>query len=173
MFDKVQITEPNSLGGHESNKSSLWRYVSALGLMAFAMLLFAPAVVTIAKFDLPALARLHVFMQKMARKDFESAYSLYAPQAKEEISLSDLQEMIEGSGSLMFEGYKGYTVRDFDLRVPYRIPDGPEPPPYSAKVEGTMFYEGKSSRPFNAVLVLIDDRWAIESLQIDSPPSQP
>jgi len=171
MLDKVQITEPNTLGGHERNKSTLWRYISALGLMALVMLLFAPAVATIAKFDLPALAHLHVFMQKMARKDFESAYSLYAPQTKEKISLSDLQEMTEGSSS--FEGYKGFTVRDFDLRVPYRVPDGPEPPDYSVKIEGMMFYKGKSSRPFSAVLVLIDDRWTIESLQIDSPPSQP
>ena len=153
--------------------SKLSRYAAALGFMAFAMLLFAPAVITLARFDLPALARLHVFMQKMARKDFESAYSLYAPQAKEKISLSDLQETTVGNSSVIFEGYKAFTVRDFDLLVPYSVPDGSEPGDYTAKIEGTMFYEGKSSRRFSAVLVLIDARWVIESLQIDSPSSRP
>ena len=153
--------------------SKLSRYVAALGFMAFAMLLFAPAVITIARFDLPALARLHVFMQKMARKDFESASSLYAPQAKEKLSLSNLMKMTEGSSSVVFEGYKGFLVRDFDLLVPYSVPDDPESPDYSAKMEGMMFYEGKSSRPFSAVLVLIDDRWVVESIQIDSAFSQP
>ena len=147
--------------------SKLSRYVATLGFIALAMLLFAPAVITIARFDLPALARLHVFMQKMARKDFENAYSLYAPQAKETKSLSNLMELTEGSGSVVFEGYKGFIVRDFDLRVPYSVPDNPEPPDYRARVEGMMFYKGKSSRPFSAVLVLIDGRWVIESIRID------
>lgn len=173
MLDKVQITKLNALSGQERNKSTIWRYIGVLGVMIFIMLLFAPAVITIAKFDLPALASLHVFMQKMARKDFESAYSQYAPQVKEKMSSADLQEMVEESSSVMFEGYKGFTVRDFDLRVPYSTPDDSEPLDYSVKIEGTMFYQGKSSRPFSAVLVLVDDRWAIESLQIDSRSSLP
>jgi hypothetical protein len=108
-------------------------------------------------------------MEKMAHKDFESAYFLYSPQAKETMSLSDFEAMTHESSSVLFDGYKGVFIRDFHLRAAY----DPKLPEFMANVEGMMFYKGKSSRPFTAVLVMVDDHWVIESIKIESPPSPP
>jgi|WetSurMetagenome_2_1015567.scaffolds.fasta_scaffold469310_1 hypothetical protein len=164
--DELQYVEPKATSKLGRSKSNLWRLLIALVFLALAMLMVAPVVSNIAKFNIPAWVFLGTFMEKMAHKDLESAYSLYSPQAKEKMSLSDFEAMTQNSS---FEGYKGLIVRDFHLRAAY----DPKLPDFTADVEGTMFYRNKSSRPFTASLVIINDRWVLESMQIKSLPGQP
>jgi len=166
LLDKAPKVDPKATNKPGRKQSNLWVLLSVLVPVACLVLLAAPVVSNIVRFNLPGRTLLTTFMEKIARKDYESAYALYSPQAQEQMSLSDFEAM-SNEGSL--DGYKGLIVRDFHLQAAY-VPDLPD---FMADIEGMMFFEGTSNRSFTATLVMIDNHWRIESIQIDSSPRQP
>ena len=173
MLDELQRVEPKAKKGLRVSKlnPNLWTYLIGLCLFVCVILLFAPVTYNIIKFKLPAKSILDTFMERMALKDFESAYSLYSPQAQQKLPISDLKAMTHGSNFTMFEGYDSLSILHFHLLA--AMSGHPKLPDFTANIDGIILYKGKITRQYNAVLVMKDESWVIESVEITLSPSQP
>ena len=138
-------------------------------LVAFCIVLFlAPTVYDIFKFKLPAQSTVASFVKKMSVKDFEGAYSLYSQETKQRLQLSNLESVAYEN---KLESYKSLSFQNFHLLA--AMSGHPELPPFTAKVDGIVFYKDNTTRPFKAVLVMENEHWVIESVKITSTASQP
>jgi hypothetical protein len=107
-------------------------------------------------------------MKKMYSKDFEQAYSLYYDETRQKLQLTDLELMAQENN---FEDYRSLSFRHFKLLA--ALSGHPELPPLTAEIDGFIFYRDNTTRFYKAVLVMENDKWEIESLEINTTINMP
>jgi formylglycine-generating enzyme required for sulfatase activity len=147
----------------------LWRI---LGVVAGILLLFAIADVfilrTVTAEKAPVGFVLDSYMKSMAAKDVDSAYALFSARAQRQIPISQLQDLIEGNTSVVFEGYQSLAVQNLKVsRATNADPDVPQGT--VAEVDGAVTYEDGTQGTFNGVLEKVDGKWQIDGIHVTVP----
>jgi len=112
------------------------------------------------------------FMKHMVKKDSDSAYALYSPDAQQKISISVLEEMLEGDNYYLFEGYQNLSVSTIHIsNIAVTSPDIPQG--IIANISGVIFYENDVQGTFYGMMIEVGDRWMIYSFFISKPSNVP
>ncbi len=113
----------------------------------------------------------HQFMLAMARKNVNAAYALFSERAQETVSLSKLQEMVEGNNYVLFDRYDSLEVSW--LNVGPAVSSNPEMPRgIVAKAAGETRYTDGSMGSFQAVLERVNGEWKLTGVNVTVPPAK-
>jgi hypothetical protein len=119
----------------------------------------------------PIESVLDSYMKYMAAKDFESAYALFSPRAQRQFPISKIKELLDGNNYMVFEGYQSLSVNNLNISAAANtnpnIPQGTV-----AKVTGTVTYEGGIQGTFNGTLEKVNEKWQIDGIFVNVPPSK-
>jgi len=119
----------------------------------------------------PIESVLDAYMQHMVNKDTDSAYSLWSPRAQRQISVSEIEEMLEGNNYALFEDYRSLSVSN--INISFAANTNPDIPQGTvAKVNGVVFFENGIQGSFNGTLEKVDDKWMIDSMYVVVPPNK-
>lgn len=119
----------------------------------------------------PIEAVLDAFMKDMQAKDVESAFALFSPRVQRQISIADVQDMIDGNNYILFDGYQSLAVQNLNLTAAANTnPDLPQGT--VANVDGAISYSGGFTGSFEATLEKVDGKWMIHRINITVPPDK-
>jgi hypothetical protein len=111
------------------------------------------------------------YMQAMDDKDVERAYALFSERARRQVPIGKLQELVEGSNYLIFEGYQSLKVQN--IRLMATVNTNPDMPQGDvAQVDGVVNFEGGIQGTFNGTLEKADGRWQIHGVFVNVPPTK-
>lgn len=105
------------------------------------------------------------YMKKMEARDVEGAYALFAPQARQQMSLAELKTRLEGSNYARFENYQSLTVRQVHVQANYNEVQ-------VATVDGAVNYSGGLTGSFEAELQLVGEQWLLTRMDVQAPPEK-
>jgi hypothetical protein len=160
----------------QKSKKNIWIILGiALGVLCLCSIaciaVFGTSMYKVSIEKPPVEALLNTFMQDMVAKDVEGAYALFAPRVQRQISIDDVQEMIEGNNYILFDGYQSLTVQNLNLGGSVNTnPDVPQGT--IARVNGFIEYSGSFTGSFSAMLEKVDDTWMIDRIDITVPPEK-
>jgi hypothetical protein len=119
----------------------------------------------------PVESVLDTYMQLMANKDADSAYALFSPRAQRQISISEIQDMLDGNNYFIFEDYQNLSVSNLNISAVVNTnPDVPQGT--VATVTGVITYEGGFQGSFNGTLEKVDGNWMIDGFYVNIPPDK-
>ncbi len=111
------------------------------------------------------------FMEAMADQDVERAYALNAEVVQEQLPISKLEELVEGSNYVLFDGYQSIEVTQFNPRNSVNTnPNAPKG--LNAKVSGKVNYSGGYTGTFNATVILEENEWKLYGINVIAPPDK-
>jgi hypothetical protein len=111
------------------------------------------------------------FMNLMADKNVDKAFDLFSSRAQKNVSVSNLEEMIEGSNFALLDGYEHIEITNFNLRKAFN--SNPNMPQGTvAEVNGLVYYEGEITGSFEAILEKENDEWRLHFINITAPPEK-
>lgn len=114
---------------------------------------------------------IYEFMSAMARRDTDAAYALFSTRAQRHVSLSQIEELLEGNNFVLFDGYQSASVMNLNLSAAFNTnPDLPQGT--VAKVNGVVTYEGGYTGSFNAMLEQEKGEWRLFNIHVTVPPNK-
>lgn len=113
---------------------------------------------------------LDAYMRAMAGKDIAQAYDLMSSRAKGVYSLSDVQQLVEGTDFALFEGYQSVAVGR--VSVIRRVNTNPSAPTVSAQASGVITYAGGVEGTFEAGFDQENSQWRLSKVWIVVPPEK-
>jgi hypothetical protein len=108
------------------------------------------------------------YMQLMQARDAQSAYDLFSPFARQQISLSDIQGMLVGRSYSIFEGYQSLSVQSLNSGITMNSSDN-MPQGTVANVMGIVTYDGGIQGNLSATLDKVDGTWHIVMIYVGVP----
>jgi hypothetical protein len=123
-------------------------------------LVFGAAVVEIVTEQPKVESVIDDYLSAMSDKDAAKAYALFSTRAKRNVSLADVEILLEGNNYTLFEGYRSMTVTDFTINYT-SDPDPDLPQGEVGQVAGTISYSGGFTGDFTAVLEKDGDEWRL------------
>lgn len=112
------------------------------------------------------------YMKHMVAKETNSAYALFSPRSQRQISLENVEQLLEGNKYAIFEGYQRLSVGNIQIRS---ISSGTDPNAAQgtvALVVGNIFYAGGVQGVFSGILEKVNDKWQIYSINVQVPESK-
>ena len=119
----------------------------------------------------PVESVLDEFMNAMLVEDTVKAYALYSPRAQRQISVSDLEELLNGNNFVIIEGYRHLEIGNLKILATRNTNDN-LPQGTVAEVSGVVFYEDNFSGKFDATLEKVDGEWLLHFINIVVPPNK-
>lgn len=111
------------------------------------------------------------FMREMEEEDAAAAYALFSTRAQAQMPQSGLEEQLEGSNSVLWEGYESAELTQFAINMAFSTnPDAPQGT--VAQVSGTVTYQEGVRGSFTAVLEEEGEEWRLHSINVTVPPSK-
>lgn len=111
------------------------------------------------------------FMSAMVDGDTQAAFDLYSPRAQGQMTLDDLDKMLEGNNAALFSGYRSVAVDTFNLSAAANTnPNAPQG--MVAKIVGTVTYVGGMRGQIEATLEEDDGEWRLFYVFISVPPDK-
>jgi hypothetical protein len=162
-------------GLKKTNKKHRIIIAIALGIFAFcclaALLSFIYSTVISVREKRPIEQVLDSYMYAMSVKSAEGAYALLSPRAKQQNSLRQIQELLEGNYFVLVKDYERVSISTW--RVAATVNSDPlKPQGTVAIVSGTIYYRDGSTGTFNGILEKIDDEWRIYDVSVSVPPEK-
>lgn len=108
------------------------------------------------------------FMRAMHNQNPEQAYSLFSEQARKQISLSEIQDLLTVNGAL-FNDYRG--LADAEARVDPTL-NTDIPPGKGMRFSAVVVYESGFEGEINATFQREDDGWNLHFIDINVPPDK-
>lgn len=161
------------------NRSKGWILAAVgLGVIALACVCVSAVVLTVGgtglkiATDKPKIeAVLDGFMSAMAEGDTQAAFDLFAPRAQGQMTVSDLDAMLEGNNAALFSGYRSVTVDSFNLTAAANtnpnVPQGTV-----AQIVGTLTYAGGIQGRIEATLEEDQGKWGLFFVNVTVPPEK-
>lgn len=100
----------------------------------------------------------NVFLQQMENRDADTAYAMFSPSAKEDVSHYDILRLIIGSDYRLFRNFKRASIHTIEAKTI----DGKT----VAEIRGRVYYERDVSGSFQGTVALEGDRWMMVGFQI-------
>ena len=111
------------------------------------------------------------FMLAMNEGDTDRALALFSARARRQMSVSDLETMLEGKNIYLFEGYESVTISSFNLTAAATT-NADAPQGTVAKVTGTIEYAGGFQGVVEATLEQDGGEWGLFFININIPPDK-
>lgn len=111
------------------------------------------------------------FMHAMLARDTSRAYELFATRAQRQMTRVDLEAMLAGNNSILFDGYQSLTITSTSLSTISNT-DPNVPQGFVATVSGTIAYTGEVQGNFQATLEKEGKSWRLDRIDITVPPSK-
>ncbi len=122
--------------------------------------------------DSPRVERvLADFMSAMAQRDTQTAYALFSSRARNEFPPSNLDKLVQGANYCAFEGFQDVTINSFVFNAAFNN-DPTEPQGVTAKVQGTVSYEGGFTGTLSAILVQEGGEYRLHFINVVVPPTK-
>lgn len=119
----------------------------------------------------PVEATLDTFLKDLAAKDTVSAFALFSPRAQRQISITELEDLVEGNNYLVVEGYKSIAIENLKLTaVANTNPNVPQGT--VANVTAVVHYDDGFTGNLTAVLEKVDDEWRLFNFNVVVPPDK-
>lgn len=149
-----------------------------LGFMSFVCVCLSVVALTIGGTGLKIVtdkprieAVLDGFMSAMVDGDTQTAFDLFSQRARGQVTMADLENMLEGNNAALFSGYRSITVDTFNLTAAANS-DPKAPQGTVAKVVGTITYAGDIKGQIEATLEENDGQWGLFYVYITVPPDK-
>ena len=170
---------PVSSAPPRRNRSKWWIPAAlGVGVVALTCVCVSALVLTVGgtglkiATDKPKIeAVLDGFMSAMVDGDTQTAFDLFAPRAQGQMTLADLEKMLEGNNAALFSGYRSVTVDSFNLTAAANT-DPKAPQGTVAKIVGTLTYAGGVRGQIEATLEEDDGEWGLFYVFITVPPDK-
>jgi hypothetical protein len=108
------------------------------------------------------------FMLAMVSKDCDKAFNLYSTRAKSQTSISSVKEMIEGSNSSLFDGYRSVQIKSVVILPQPKV--NPETSQYAiAEVGGVLTFASGKIGNFDVTMEKENNDWKIFLIRIKQP----
>lgn len=111
------------------------------------------------------------FMSAMVDGDTQTAFDLFSQRAQGQITMGDLETMLEGNNAVLFSGYRSVTIDTFNLTAAANT-DPKAPQGTVAKVVGTITYAGGITGQIEATLEEDGGQWGLFYVYITVPPDK-
>ena len=160
----------------QKSKKNNWIIVGLLvGILCLCSVVcvavFGTAMFKVYKEKAPVESVLDAYMTAMANKDADNAYALFSPRAQRQVSISQIQDLLEGNNFLVYKGYQNLSVGSINISATANTnPDLPQG--IVAKVNGVIIYADDVQGHFNGVLEKVGDKWMIDSINVTVPPGK-
>jgi hypothetical protein len=105
------------------------------------------------------------FMQAMADKDIDTAYSLFAKEARHDVKRSDLATFIDGPFFALFDGYVDLEMKSW--YVNYVYPEGT-----TIEMAGPVYYQERYTGYYEIVLTQEGEAWKLLAINVEVPPEK-
>jgi len=116
-------------------------------------------------------AVLDQFMREMEAKNVTEAFALFSARARRQMTVSDLEETIEGSNYILFSGYESITISSLSIKA--AVNTNPNAPQGTiAEVVAAVAYEGDITGKLSCILEQEDGEWRLHHFSITVPPSK-
>lgn len=119
----------------------------------------------------PIESVIDAFMRAMVEKDTDKAFALFSTRVQRQISMSDIEEMLEGNNYVLFEGYQSLEIQNINISKAVNtnqdLPQGTV-----ATVDGIIFYDGDFAGTFDAVLEKEGAIWRLHRVNVIVPPNK-
>jgi len=116
----------------------------------------------------PINAVLDEFMTYMVAEDIQSAFALFSPHVQEQVSVDQLNKLLQFGDNILFKGYESIAVSNITLNTGVNLnPNGPQGK--NAQVRGNVYYRDGSVGDFTAVLEKVDGEWMLYNITINVP----
>jgi hypothetical protein len=112
------------------------------------------------------------FMRAMVDKSVAKAYALFSVRAKQNVSITNLEEMIKGKNYVLFEGYYETKIPDLALRSPIFTFGSSFPKGTVATAKGFVSYKGGITGKIDATLEEEDGKWKLIYINVTVPPEK-
>jgi hypothetical protein len=119
----------------------------------------------------PVEAVMNTLMTDMAARDVESAYALFSPRAKRQVTQADLEKLLVGNNYVIFEGYESLSVQNINLTAAANT-DPEMAQGIIATATGSITYADGFTGSFKAVLEKVDGTWMFHSFNVTVPPDK-
>ena len=114
---------------------------------------------------------LYIGIRCAIQKDLEPAFELYSPRAQRQMTIADLDVLLQGNNYVLIEGYQSLQVVKLNIKAVANInPDLPQG--IVAEVTGIVSYEDNFTGKFNAILEKVDGEWFLHYMNITVPPDK-
>lgn len=119
----------------------------------------------------PLESVLDSFMLAMVARDTDKAFDLFSIRAQRQLSIDDMNEMLEGNNSVLFEGYQSLELQNIKIskavNTNQNLPQGTV-----ANVNGIIYYDSDFTGTFTAVLEKEGDNWRLHNINVTVPPNK-
>jgi hypothetical protein len=112
------------------------------------------------------------YMKAMTGHDANKGHALLSTRAQRTVSSTDIETLLEGNNSLLFDDYKSVAVTDFTYTI-NSDPDPDIPQGQVAEVQGVISYSDGFTRTFTAILEKEGEEWRLYGINIIVSLDQP
>jgi hypothetical protein len=105
------------------------------------------------------------FMQAMADKELDTAYSLFAKEARHDLKRSDLSTFIDGPFYALFDGYVDLEMESW--YVNYAYPEGT-----TIEIACLVNYQESYTGYYEFILTEEGDAWKLLAFNVEAPPEK-
>jgi hypothetical protein len=110
------------------------------------------------------------FMTAMAARDPDAAYAVVATDFGGGMTRADLDEMLAGNNSVLFDGYRELAVTGLTLNI--FTPDSDYPDGRQALASGEISFDGGFTGEFEAELTQVGGAWRLAVIETSVPPAK-
>lgn len=110
------------------------------------------------------------YMRAMADKNAAQAYALLSSRAKAIYSLSDIENLVQGSNYGSYDGYQSLDVEN--VVATKRLSTNPSVPGSTVQASGKVIYAGGMQGTFEAGLEQDNGQWRLSKIWVVVPPEK-